>query len=113
MKKIVNIIYVILLCIIMTILSPILIWIVIYRIDKVGMLLDYGRLGIFLGDVRVETKTDNVLWQGKSHEVPKEILSMHVYNFWAKEDVVVIKVYRNDKKISRLEKELAIKGEIK
>lgn len=113
MKTIVNVIYGILLSICVTIFSPILIWYVFYRVGKVGMLLDYGRLGTFFGDIKVETKTDNVLWQGKSHEKPKAIRSMNVHSFWAKEDVVVIKVYRNDKKIAKLEKELASKGERK
>lgn len=109
MKTIVNVLLVILI----TILSPILFWIVLYRFGKVGMLVDYGGLGIFGDDVKVETKADNVLWQGKSHEVPKAILSMDVHSYWAKEGVVVIKVYKNDKKIAKLEKELASKGELK
>ena len=113
MKAIVKFIYNILLSICITILSPILFWVAFYRFGKVGMLLDYGRLGTFGVDIKVETKTDNVLWQGKEHEVPEAILSMNVYRFWAEDNVIVIKVYRNDKKIAKLEKELAIKGEIK
>ena len=108
MKKLFEYLYTILLSIFITIFSPILIWRVLYRFGKVAMLLDYGRFG----DVRVETKKDNVLWQGKPYNVPKEILSMDVYSFWAEEDVVVIKVYRNDKKIEKLKKELASKGEV-
>jgi len=108
MKKILEYLYTILLSIIITIFSPILIWRILYRFGKVAILLDYGIIGIF--DVRVETRNDNVLWQGKSYNVPKEILSMNVHSFWAEEDVVVIKVYRNDKKIEKLNKELSIKG---
>lgn len=110
MKKILDYLNTMLLSIFITIFGPILIWRVVYREGTVAKLLDYGRLGIFIGDVRVETKKDNVLWQGKSYNVPKEILSMDVYSFWAEEDVVVIKVYRNDKKIEKLNKELSIKG---
>lgn len=111
MKKILEFLFNILLSILITLFSPILIWSVLYRFGKVGMLVDYGRLGIFVRDVRVETKKDNVLWQGKSYKAPKAILSMNVYSFWAEEDVVVIKVYHNDKKIEKLNKELANKGE--
>lgn len=105
MNNIFRFIYNVLIAIMITLLGPILIWIAFSRFDKVGMLIDYGRLGIFAGNIRIETNTDNVLWQGKSHEVPKSILSMHVYNFWAEGDVIVVKVYRNDKKISKIIKE--------
>lgn len=113
MKKLLDYLVTILLSIFITIFSPILIWRVLYRFGKVESLLDYGGLGIIVGDVRVETKKDNVLWQGKSYNVPKEILSMNVHSFWSEEDVLVIKVYRNDKKIEKLKKELASKGEVK
>jgi len=109
MKAIVNFIYFILLSILITIFSPILIWGLYLRYWKVSGLLDYGRIGAFNKTIRVETRTDNVLWQGKEYEVPKAILSMNVYSFWAEDNTIVIKVYRNDKKIARLEKELASK----
>lgn len=110
MKKLLEYLYTILLSIFITIFSPILIWREVYRFGKVAKLLDYSGLVIIVGDVRVETRNDNVLWQGKSYNVPKEILSMDVHSFWAEEDVVVIKVYHNNKKIEKLKKELSIKG---
>lgn len=109
MKKILEYLYIVLLSIFITLFSPILIWYVFYRFGKVEKLLDYGRLGIFVGDVRVETKKDSVLWQGKSYKAPKAILSMNVYSFWAEGNTIVIKVYRNDKKIEKLNKELSNK----
>lgn len=106
MQKIFKFICNILLVILMTLLSPILFWIVFNKIGKVKMLLDYGRIGTFYESIRVETKSDNVLWQGKSGSVPKAILSMNVYNYWAEYNAIVIKVYRDDRKIAKLRKEI-------
>ncbi len=105
MKKIVNI----LLYIPITIFSPILFWIVFYRFDKVGTLLGFGRIGAFNETIRVQTNTKNVLWEGENHETPKAIKTMRVYSYHPEDGLLVIKVYRNNKKIAKLEKELASK----
>lgn len=107
MKNVLRFIKYIFMAITITILSPILIWVEYVRFGDVSGLLDYGRLGSFGNNIRIETKTDNVLWQGKDYAVPKAILSMNVYSYWTEDNVVVIKVYRNDKKIAKLKKELS------
>src|SRR5690554_723608 len=106
MKKTFIFIYNVLLTILITIFSPILFWIVFYRFDKVGTLLGFGRIG---EPIRVQTNTKNVLWEGESHETPKAIQTMRVYSYHLEDGLLVIKVYRNDKKIARLEKELSSK----
>jgi len=111
MKKTFIFIYNVLLVILMTILSPILFWIVFYRFDKVGTLLGFGRIGAFNEPIRVQTNTKNVLWEGESHETPKAIQTMRVYSYHLEDGLLVIKVYRNDKKIEKLNKELSNKGE--
>lgn len=106
MKTIVNVIYGILLSICVTIFSPILIWVAFYKFDKVARLLDYGRLGAFNETIRIQTSNENVLWEGKTEDTPKLIWNMRVYSYYVEDGLLIIKVYRNDRKIAKYQKSL-------